>query len=239
MPDPATSLPNFSASSPSGREAYLGRPAVHLPAHGGPPTSPSQANDAVLRDYRRTGHRSARDAAIERYVPLAHALARRYQRGRAVRGPRAGRLSCADPSGRSRLRTSRTTAFSSYAVPCISGALERQLPGTDRLGGAARPATSRSSRCASTRSPTSSRRRPARPADAGAGRRAMRGERGDTCWPRARRTGRCDPPTSCSTGRDPLRRRRRALAAREPLADGGARPPARVRARDPRALLAT
>jgi RNA polymerase sigma-B factor len=81
----------------------------------------------LLRAYHATGDPRAREAAVERFLPLARSLARRYRGGtepledleqvaclalvRAVDG--------FDPS--------RGTAFTSYAVPSIAGALKRHF----------------------------------------------------------------------------------------------------------------
>ncbi len=81
----------------------------------------------LLRAYHSTGDARAREAAVERFLPLARSLARRYSGGsepledleqvaclalvRAVDG--------FDPS--------RGTAFTSYAVPSIAGALKRHF----------------------------------------------------------------------------------------------------------------
>ena len=85
----------------------------------------AQAEKRLFLEYQRTGSRRDRDVLIERFMPLARSLARRYRRGpepledleqvaclallRAVDG--------FDPS--------RGLAFSSYAVPSITGALKR------------------------------------------------------------------------------------------------------------------
>lgn len=84
-----------------------------------------QAEQRLFLNYRRYGNRRDRDALVERFLPLARNLARRYRRGgepledleqvaclalvRAVEG--------FDPA--------RDVAFSSYAVPSITGALKR------------------------------------------------------------------------------------------------------------------
>ena len=81
----------------------------------------------LLRAYHSTGDPRARDAAVERFLPLARSLARRYRGGtepledleqvaclalvRAVDG--------FDPT--------RGTAFTSYAVPSIAGAIKRHF----------------------------------------------------------------------------------------------------------------
>jgi RNA polymerase sigma-B factor len=85
----------------------------------------AQAEKRLFLEYQRTGSRRDRDALVERFMPLARSLARRYRRGpeplddleqvaclalvRAVDG--------FDPA--------RGLAFSSYAVPSITGALKR------------------------------------------------------------------------------------------------------------------
>jgi RNA polymerase sigma-B factor len=84
----------------------------------------------LLRAYHSTGDPRAREAAVERFLPLARSLARRYSGGsepledleqvaclalvRAVDG--------FDPT--------RGTAFTSYAVPSIAGALKRHFRDT-------------------------------------------------------------------------------------------------------------
>jgi RNA polymerase sigma-B factor len=84
-----------------------------------------QAEQQLIQEYRRTGSLRDRDAVFERFLPLARSLARRYRRGaepledleqvaglalvRAIEG--------FDPA--------RDVAFSSYAVPTITGALKR------------------------------------------------------------------------------------------------------------------
>ena len=81
----------------------------------------------LLRAYHSTGDPRAREAAVERFLPLARSLARRYSGGsepledleqvaclalvRAVDG--------FDPA--------RGTAFASYAVPSIAGAIKRHF----------------------------------------------------------------------------------------------------------------
>ena len=81
----------------------------------------------LLRAYHSTGNPRAREAAVERFLPLARSLARRYSGGsepledleqvaylalvRAVDG--------FDPT--------RGTAFTSYAVPSIAGAIKRHF----------------------------------------------------------------------------------------------------------------
>jgi RNA polymerase sigma-B factor len=75
--------------------------------------------------YRRDGDRAARDALVERYLPLAHHLARRYRNGEGhaddlVQVASLGLLNAVD-----RFDPDRGIAFSSFAVPTILGEIKR------------------------------------------------------------------------------------------------------------------
>jgi RNA polymerase sigma-B factor len=85
------------------------------------------ANDRALLEYRRTGSRRARDAAVERYVPLARSLARRYRRGSEPLEDLEQVACLALIKAVDAFDPSHQTAFSSYAVPCITGALKRHF----------------------------------------------------------------------------------------------------------------
>jgi RNA polymerase sigma-B factor len=81
----------------------------------------------LLERYHRTGDPGAREALVERFLPLARQLARRYQRGGEplddlVQVASLGLLKAID-----RFEPNRPTAFSSFAVPTILGELKRHF----------------------------------------------------------------------------------------------------------------
>ncbi len=84
-----------------------------------------QRSDRELLAYHRTGRRSDRNAAIERYIPLARSLARRYRRGIEPLEDLEQVACMAVVTAVDAFDPSHGTAFSSYAVPCITGALKR------------------------------------------------------------------------------------------------------------------
>jgi RNA polymerase sigma-B factor len=81
----------------------------------------------LLERYHRHGDAAAREALVERFLPLARQLARRYQRGGEplddlVQVASLGLLKAID-----RFEPDRSTAFSSFAVPTILGELKRHF----------------------------------------------------------------------------------------------------------------
>src|SRR5215203_5400744 len=77
--------------------------------------------------YRRRHDQAAREALVERFLPLATQLARRYHRGHEplddlVQVASLGLLKAID-----RFDPARRTAFSSFAVPTIVGELKRHF----------------------------------------------------------------------------------------------------------------
>jgi RNA polymerase sigma-B factor len=95
---------------------------------------PAARDDRVARDaeerwlftrYRRGNDPAAREALVERFLPLARQLARRYHRGDVpledlVQVASLGLLNAID-----RFDAERGTAFSTFAVPTIAGELKR------------------------------------------------------------------------------------------------------------------
>jgi RNA polymerase sigma-B factor len=84
-----------------------------------------QADHQLFLDYRRTRSRRDRDALVERYLPLARSLARRYRRGVEPLEDLEQVASLALVKAVEGFDPSRDVAFSSYAVPTITGALKR------------------------------------------------------------------------------------------------------------------
>jgi RNA polymerase sigma-B factor len=81
----------------------------------------------LLIAYHSGGDPAAREALVERFLPLARQLARRYQRGGEalddlVQVASLGLLKAID-----RFDPTRETAFSSFAVPTILGELKRHF----------------------------------------------------------------------------------------------------------------
>jgi RNA polymerase sigma-B factor len=88
---------------------------------------PRRAADELrlFERYRCAGDRAARDALVERYLPLAHHLARRYRGGGdhtddLMQVASLGLLNAID-----RFDPDRGIAFSSFAVPTILGEIKR------------------------------------------------------------------------------------------------------------------
>src|SRR3954469_13749154 len=104
-----------------------------VPAYPPPAEMPSQEQRAarsaqdrrLLERYHHAGDQAARDQLVERFLPLARQLARRYQRG----GEQLDDLNQVASLGLlkaiDRFDPARQTAFSSFAVPTILGELQR------------------------------------------------------------------------------------------------------------------
>ncbi len=84
-----------------------------------------QAEKQLIHRYQHSGSRRDRDAVIERFLPLAHSLARRYRRGAEPLEDLEQVASLALLRAVEGFDPARDVAFSSYAVPTITGALKR------------------------------------------------------------------------------------------------------------------
>jgi RNA polymerase sigma-B factor len=112
-------------------------PGRTRPAYTGPATESGRVADEratraredrrLLERYHHEGDQAAREALVDRFLPLARQLARRYQRGGEplddlVQVASLGLLKAID-----RFDPARETAFSSFAVPTILGELKRHF----------------------------------------------------------------------------------------------------------------
>jgi RNA polymerase sigma-B factor len=79
----------------------------------------------LLDCYRRTGDRKVRDQVVERFMPLARKLARRYGRGYESLDDLNQVAAVGLIKAIERFDPARGIAFSSFAVPTISGELKR------------------------------------------------------------------------------------------------------------------
>ena len=86
-----------------------------------------QEERQLFLEYHRTGDRRARAALVERYLPLARSLARRYRRGPEPLEDLEQVASLALVKAVDGFDATRETAFSSYAVPSILGAIKRHF----------------------------------------------------------------------------------------------------------------
>jgi RNA polymerase sigma-B factor len=84
-----------------------------------------QAEKQLFLRYHRSRSRRDRDALVERFMPLARSLARRYRRGPEPLEDLEQVACLALVKAVEGFDPSRDLAFSSYAVPSIAGALKR------------------------------------------------------------------------------------------------------------------
>jgi RNA polymerase sigma-B factor len=97
------------------------------PRNGDDRESRAHEDRRLLERYHENGDRAAREALVERFLPLARQLARRYQRGSEplddlIQVASLGLLKAID-----RFDPARPSAFSSFAVPTILGELKRHF----------------------------------------------------------------------------------------------------------------
>src|ERR1700754_4246860 len=103
---------------------------------GGGPAYPASSEDRAVRaqedrrllvQYHREGDPAAREALVQRFLPLARQLARRYQRGGEPLDDLVQVASLGLLKAIARSEPDRPTAFSSFAVPTILGELKRHF----------------------------------------------------------------------------------------------------------------
>jgi RNA polymerase sigma-B factor len=109
---------NRPALGRDGRAASPGR----SPTRGG---ARAREERALFARYLDTRERADRDVLVERFLPLARQLARRYQRSTEPFDDLFQVACLALVKAIDRFDLSRGTAFSSYAVPTIAGELKR------------------------------------------------------------------------------------------------------------------
>jgi RNA polymerase sigma-B factor len=85
----------------------------------------SASTDELFDRWQRDGDRAARDQLVDRFLPLARKLARRYQGAREPLDDLVQVASLGLVKALDRFDPSRGIAFSSYAVPTILGELKR------------------------------------------------------------------------------------------------------------------
>jgi len=83
--------------------------------------------DRRLLERARSGDQAAREALVQRFLPLARQLARRYQRGGELLDDLNQVASLGLLKAIDRFDPERETAFSSFAVPTILGELKRHF----------------------------------------------------------------------------------------------------------------
>ena len=111
----------------SEHRSALGGSSGAYPPGGEGRAARSREDRRLLERYHHEGDIAAREALVERFLPLARQLARRYQRGGEplddlIQVASLGLLKAID-----RFEPDRPTAFSSFAVPTILGELKRHF----------------------------------------------------------------------------------------------------------------
>ena len=89
--------------------------------------SDRHAERDLFRRYQLGGDEAAREALVERFLPLARALARRYRRSSEALEDLEQVASLGLVKAIDRFDLSRETAFSSYLVPTVLGELKRHF----------------------------------------------------------------------------------------------------------------
>ena len=93
----------------------------------GGPTERAREDKLLFKRYLETRDPEARDALVERFLPLARQLARRYQRAEEPLDDLIQVASLGLVKAIDRFDADREVAFSSYAVPTILGEIKRHF----------------------------------------------------------------------------------------------------------------
>jgi RNA polymerase sigma-B factor len=99
----------------------------HVPSNKGPSTMTRTEQVSLMKEYRRTGEPRIREQLVTRYLPLARSLARRFASGGEPLEDLEQVAALALVKAVDGFDPDRGTAFSSYAVPCIAGAIKRHF----------------------------------------------------------------------------------------------------------------
>jgi RNA polymerase sigma-B factor len=91
------------------------------------PTERAREDKLLFQRYLETRDPAARDALVERFLPLARQLARRYQRAEEPLDDLIQVASLGLVKAIDRFDAERQVAFSSYAVPTILGEIKRHF----------------------------------------------------------------------------------------------------------------
>jgi RNA polymerase sigma-B factor len=126
-PQPVTRHADHARAAPESarRLAYMSPVADEVSAAPEARRRRIREDHRLFELYSETGDLAARDALVERFLPLAHHLARRYVHGSGDGEDLAQVASIGLLKAIERYDPGRGIAFSSFAVPTIAGELKR------------------------------------------------------------------------------------------------------------------